>query len=104
MPGERLPSAVCQRAGHRLCGGHPQPGLHRKDHPLCRMPAPTGRWLTAYAAEYGFALRWPEERQAATGMVYEPWHWRYVGVENALAIRASGLWLEECLALERTKL
>ena len=61
-------------------------------------------WLTAYAAEYGFVLRWPEERQAATGMVYEPWHWRYVGVENALAIRTSGLSLEEFLALERTKL
>jgi len=42
--------------------------------------------------------------QAAAGMVYEPWHWRYVGVENALAIRASGLSLEEFLALERTKL
>ena len=39
-------------------------------------------WLTAYAAEYGFVLRWPEERQAATGMVYEPWHWRYVGAEK----------------------
>lgn len=61
-------------------------------------------WLTAYAAEYGFILRWPEERQAATGMVYEPWHWRYVGAENALAIRDSGLSLEEFLALERAKL
>ena len=61
-------------------------------------------WLSAYAAEYGFILRWPEERQAATGMVYEPWHWRYVGTENALAIRASGLSLEEFLALERAKL
>ena len=37
-------------------------------------------------------------------MVYEPWHWRYVGVENALDIRASGLSLEEFRALERTKL
>lgn len=61
------------------------------------------RWLQAYAAEYGFILRWPQERQAATGMVYEPWHWRYVGVENAFAIRASGLSLEEYLALEQTK-
>ncbi|MGN0708489.1 MAG: D-alanyl-D-alanine carboxypeptidase family protein [Faecalibacterium sp.] len=60
-------------------------------------------WLTAYAAEYGFILRWPQDRQAATGMVFEPWHWRYVGVENALAIRASGLSLEEFLALERMK-
>ena len=56
--------------------------------------------LEAYAAEHGFILRWPQERQAATGMVFEPWHWRYVGVENALAIRASGLSLEEFLALQ----
>ena len=60
-------------------------------------------WLTAYAAEYGFILRWPEDRQSATGMVYAPWHWRYVGVENAGAIRQSGLALEEFLALERAK-
>lgn len=60
-------------------------------------------WLSAYAAEYGFILRWPEDRQAATGMAYQPWHWRYVGVENALAIRASGLSLEEFLALEQAK-
>jgi len=58
-------------------------------------------WLCAYAAEYGFILRCPEGRQAATGMVYEPWHWRYVGAENALAVRASGLSLEEFIALEQ---
>lgn len=57
------------------------------------------RWLTAYAAEYGFILRWPADRQIATGMAYQPWHWRYVGPENARAIRASGLSLEEFLAL-----
>ena len=60
-------------------------------------------WLTAYASEYGFILRWPEDRQAATGMVYQPWHWRYVGVENARAIAASGLSLEEFSALEQAK-
>ena len=58
-------------------------------------------WLTAYAAEYGFVLRYPQEHQAATGVVFEPWHWRYVGAENALAIRASGLSLEEFLALQK---
>ena len=58
-------------------------------------------WLTAYAADYGFILRYPQDRQAATGIVYEPWHWRYVGVENALAIRASGLSLEEFLTLQQ---
>lgn len=60
-------------------------------------------WLTAYAADYGFILRWPEERQSATGMGFTPWHWRYVGVENARAIRESGLSLEEFVALERAK-
>jgi len=34
-------------------------------------------------------------------VVFEPWHWRYVGTENALAIRASGLSLEEFLTLQR---
>lgn len=58
-------------------------------------------WLSAYAAEYGFILRYPKDRQAATGVVFEPWHWRYVGVENALAIRASGLSLEEFLAVQK---
>ena len=57
--------------------------------------------LPPYAAEYGFILRYPEDRQAATGVVFEPWHWRYVGAENALAIRASGLSLEEFLALQK---
>lgn len=61
----------------------------------------TYEWLTAYAADYGFILRWPEERQSATGVAFAPWHWRYVGVENARAIRESGLSLEEFVALER---
>ena len=59
------------------------------------------QWLTAYAAEYGFILRYPEDRQAITGGGFEPWHWRDVGVENALAIRASGLSLEEFLAEQK---
>lgn len=57
------------------------------------------RWLAAYASGYGFILRWPEDRQRATGMVGQPWHWRYVGPENAKAVQASGLSLEEFLAL-----
>ena len=46
-------------------------------------------------------LTTPEDRQAATGMVFQPWHWRYVGVENARAIAASGLSLEEFLAVNQ---
>lgn len=59
-------------------------------------------WLVRYAPDYGFILRYPEEREAATGHVFAPWHWRYVGVENARAITASGLSLEEFLALHLT--
>ncbi len=57
-------------------------------------------WLERYAAEYGFVLRYPEDKQMITGRVYEPWHWRYVGVENAKAMVESGLCLEEFIALE----
>lgn len=56
-----------------------------------------GKWLAQHAPEYGFILRYPENKQAITGIIYEPWHFRYVGVENAKAITASGLCLEEYL-------
>ena len=62
---------------------------------------PLQQWLMEHCTEYGFILRCPEDRQAATGMAFAPWHWRYVGVENALAIRASGLSLEEFLAEQK---
>ena len=61
------------------------------------------RWLCENAEQYGFILRYPKEAESVTGITYEPWHWRYVGRDNALAIRASGLSLEEYLALEQTK-
>lgn len=56
-----------------------------------------GKWLAEHAPEYGFILRYPENKQAITGIIYEPWHFRYVGVENAKAITATGLCLEEYL-------
>lgn len=54
-------------------------------------------WLCAHGAEYGFILRYPADKEAVTGVHYEPWHWRYVG-EAAGGIAASGLCLEEWLA------
>ena len=54
-------------------------------------------WLTAHAADYGFIMRYPEDKQNITKVIYEPWHWRYVGVEKAKEIKASGLVLEEFL-------
>lgn len=56
-------------------------------------------WLCENAADYGFILRYPEDKADVTGVKFEPWHWRYVGVENARAIKASGLCLEEYLGL-----
>ena len=52
---------------------------------------------THYPANYGFILRYPENKVDITGVKFEPWHWRFVGVENAAAIRDSGLCLEEYL-------
>lgn len=54
-------------------------------------------WLQQHAQEYGFILRYTAEKQPITGIVPEPWHWRYVGVENAEKIKNSGLCLEEYL-------
>ncbi|MGN0707618.1 MAG: M15 family metallopeptidase [Faecalibacterium sp.] len=56
------------------------------------------RWLQEHAGEYGFILRYPKGREDVTEITYEPWHWRYVGVENAARINASGLCFEEYIA------
>ena len=53
------------------------------------------KWLMEHAHEYGFILRYTAEKQSITGIIPEPWHWRYVGVEHAKAIKDSGLCLEE---------
>lgn len=57
------------------------------------------RWLCEHAAEYGFILRYPKEAEAVTEITYEPWHWRYVGPENAAIIKQSGLCLEDAVAV-----
>lgn len=57
------------------------------------------KWLTENAAEYGFILRYPKDKTDITKVAYEPWHWRYVGRENALKIKASGKCLEEYLGI-----
>lgn len=54
-------------------------------------------WLVENAQDYGFILRYPKGKENVTNIVYEPWHWRFVGVENAKKIKKSGLCLEEYL-------
>jgi len=55
------------------------------------------RWLSENAHLYGFIMRYPADRVEITGIAFEPWHYRYVGVNHAIAIRESGLTLEEYL-------
>lgn len=54
-------------------------------------------WLAEHAWDYGFILRYPKNKERITSTSYEPWHYRYVGVEAAREIRDSGLTLEEYL-------
>ena len=58
-------------------------------------------WLMAHAHEYGFIQRYPANKSDITGISYEPWHYRYVGVEAATRIRESGLTLEEFIEKNR---
>ncbi len=58
------------------------------------------KWLTENAHKYGFILRYTADKQDITGIVPEPWHWRFVGIEYAESIKNSGLCLEEYLGIE----
>ena len=55
------------------------------------------KWLKEHAADYGFILRYPEDKTGVTGTSFEPWHYRYVGVEDARKIMSQGVCLEEYL-------
>lgn len=54
-----------------------------------------GKWLKKNAADYGFILRYPEDKVDVTDIEFEPWHYRYVGVDAARYIMDNGLCLEE---------
>ena len=53
------------------------------------------KWLENNAEDYGFILRYPKEKEDITKVNYEPWHWRYVGVNNAKEINKLDMCLEE---------
>ena len=61
---------------------------------------PAGQWLSEHAAEYGFVLRYPQDKQEVTGIIYESWHYRFVGKTHAKMMKESGLCLEEYLQQE----
>lgn len=52
-------------------------------------------WLMEHAEDYGFVLRYPKDKVDVTKVKYEPWHWRYVGVEAAKEMNELGMCLEE---------
>lgn len=55
------------------------------------------QWLINHSCEYGFILRYPNEKSSITGIIYEPWHYRYAGREHAEQIHRLGVCLEEYL-------
>lgn len=58
---------------------------------------PEAKWLAENCYKYGFILRYPNGKTDVTGIIYEPWHYRYVGVEDAKKITEQGITLEEYL-------
>lgn len=61
---------------------------------------PAFAWLKEHCAEYGFILRYDQGKEDITGYRFEPWHYRYVGVDVAKAVMEQGLCYEEYLALQ----
>lgn len=59
------------------------------------------QWLVAHCQEYGFILRYPNNASDITGIIYEPWHFRYVGKEAAEEIMEQGITLEEYLGVKK---
>ena len=59
----------------------------------------TFKWLKENCTDYGFILRFPSDKRELTGVMYEPFHFRYVGVEAAKYITENNLCLEEFIAL-----
>lgn len=55
----------------------------------------TFQWMQEHCWEYGFIVRYPKDKQEITDCIYEPWHFRYVGIEAAEYIMKNGICLEE---------
>lgn len=61
-------------------------------------------WLSEHAAEYGFILRFPADKEEITGISFESWHYRYVGEEAAAYMKEKNLCLEEFVELAQLQL
>jgi len=58
---------------------------------------PAGQWLAANSVQYGFVMSYPNGKEDITGYAYEPWHFRYIGVDKAQEWQASGETLNQFL-------
>lgn len=66
----------------------------------CFATTPAGKWLAANAYQYGFIIRYPNDKTSITGYEYEPWHVRYIGVDLATEMHNTGIeTLEEFFGL-----
>ena len=57
-----------------------------------------GKWLAENCTDYGFVLRYPTDKTDITGIIYEPWHFRFVGVKHAKRMEELNMCLEEYVA------
>lgn len=58
------------------------------------------KWMCENAEDYGFILRYPKDKTDITGVIYESWHWRFVGINNAKEINELGVTLEEYVEMK----
>ena len=66
----------------------------------CFAKTDEGKWLTQHSWEYGWVLRYPKKKTHITGYKYEPWHWRFVGIELAAELhKTPNITLEEFFEL-----
>lgn len=77
--------------------------LHNNDVTDEFEKTPEFRWLAENSWKYGFILRYPKGKEDVTGFIYEPWHFRYVGIDIAEQIMNTGLTLEEYIGLYPSK-
>lgn len=62
------------------------------------------KWLAENCYRFGFILRYPEDKKSVTGIIYEPWHFRFVGREAATEMHELGLCLEEYIELKKDEI
>lgn len=96
----------------KMCVSVPEAGEHRlglaadiysEAHPVLDEAfgdTQEGLWLREHAPDYGFILRYDRGKEDSTGITYEPWHFRYVGVNTAKYMKEQNLSMEELYVKE----